>query len=104
MILIDENSILHAANSSKKLNVTIAEAKNHLPKLIHNSETHGVIPISRHGKVVAYLVSKKYRKITTKSNQFTEKLKALETNTYYPLKIFGKDIRSKRTRTRGFFL
>lgn len=96
MILIDENSILHAANSSKKLNVTIAEAKNHLPKLIHNSETHGVIPISRHGKVVAYLVSEKeYRKLTTKSNQFTEKLKSFRDKHILSSKDIWKDIRSK---------
>jgi prevent-host-death family protein len=96
MILIDENSILHAANSSKKLNVTIAEAKNHLPKLIHNSETHGVIPISRHGKVVAYLVSEKeYRKLTTKSNQFTEKLKSFRDKNKLSSKDIWKDIRSK---------
>jgi len=96
MILIDENSILHAANSSKKLNVTIAEAKNHLPKLIHNSETHGVIPISRHGKVVAYLVSEKeYRKLTTKSNQFTEKLESFRDKNKLSSKDIWKDIRSK---------
>jgi|JI8StandDraft_1071087.scaffolds.fasta_scaffold260637_1 prevent-host-death family protein len=96
MILIDENSILHAANSSKKLNVTIAEAKNHLPKLIHNSETHGVIPISRHGKVVAYLVSEKeYRKLTTKSNQFTEKLKSFRDKNKLSSKDIWKSIRSK---------
>jgi prevent-host-death family protein len=96
MILIDENSILHAANSSKKLNVTIAEAKNHLPKLIHNSETHGVIPISRHGKVVAYLVSEKeYRRLTTKSNQFTEKLQSFRDKNKLSSKDIWKDIRSK---------
>ena len=96
MILIDENSILHTGNSSKKLNVTIAEAKNHLPKLIHNSETHGVIPISRHGKVVAYLVSEKeYRKLTTKSNQFTEKLKSFREKHILSTKDIWKDIRSK---------
>ncbi|MBL0263235.1 MAG: type II toxin-antitoxin system Phd/YefM family antitoxin [Leptospiraceae bacterium] len=96
MILIDENSILHTANSSKKRNVTIAEAKNHLPKLIHNSETHGVIPISRHGKVVAYLVSEKeYRRLTTKSNQFTEKLQSFRNKHILSSKDIWKDIRSK---------
>ena len=96
MILIDDNSILHTANSSKKLNVTIAEANNHLPKLIHNSETHGVIPISRHGKVVAYLVSEKeYRRLTTKSNQFTEKLKSFRDKNILSSKDIWKDIRSK---------
>ena len=96
MILIDENSISHTANSSKKLNVTIAEAKNHLPKLIHNSETHGVIPISRHGKVVAYLVSEKeYRRLTAKSNQFTEKLQSFRDKNILSSKDIWKDIRSK---------
>lgn len=98
MILIDENSILHTANSSKKLNVTIAEAKNHLPKLIHNSETHGVIPISRHGKVVAYLVSEKdFRKLTTESNKFSEKLKNFRDKNILSSKDIWKDIRSKET-------
>jgi prevent-host-death family protein len=98
MVLIDKDSILHEANYNKKLNVTIAEAKNHLPKLIHNSETHGVIPISRHGKVVAYLVSEKdFRKLTSKSNQFSEKLKNFRDKNILSSKDIWKDIRSKET-------
>ena len=96
MILVDDNLILHKANSSKKLNVTIVEAKNHLPKLIHNSDTHGVIPISRHGKVVAYLVSEKeYRKLTAGSNQFFEKLKNFRDKHVLSSKDIWKNIRSK---------
>ena len=36
---------------------TIAQAKNHLPKLIHAAETGEDIRISRHGKLVAVLIS-----------------------------------------------
>lgn len=36
---------------------TIAQAKNQLPKLIHSAEAGEDIRISRHGKVVAILVS-----------------------------------------------
>jgi prevent-host-death family protein len=36
---------------------TIAQAKNHLPKLIHAAETGDDIRISRHGKLVAVLIS-----------------------------------------------
>lgn len=98
MILIDKDSFLHEANSTKKLNVTIAEAKNQLPKLIHNSEMHGVIPISRHGKVVAYLVSEKdFRKLTTNSNQFSEKLKFFRDKNLLSTEDIWKNIRSKET-------
>lgn len=37
--------------------LTIADAKNNLPKLIHAAETGDDIHISRHGKPVAVLVS-----------------------------------------------
>jgi len=36
---------------------TIAQAKNHLPKLIHAAEAGDDIRISRHGKLVAVMVS-----------------------------------------------
>ncbi|MDD4963990.1 MAG: type II toxin-antitoxin system Phd/YefM family antitoxin [Gallionella sp.] len=36
---------------------TIAQAKNHLPKLIHAAEAGEDIRISRHGKLVAVLIS-----------------------------------------------
>ncbi|MFY9261337.1 MAG: type II toxin-antitoxin system prevent-host-death family antitoxin [Gallionella sp.] len=36
---------------------TIAQAKNHLPKLIHAAEAGDDIGISRHGKLVALLIS-----------------------------------------------
>jgi len=98
MILIDKDSILHNANANKKLNVTIAEAKNHLPKLIHNSETEGIIPISRHGKVVAYLVSEKdFRKLVHSSNNFSERLKNFRDKNKLSSEDIWKNIRSKET-------
>ena len=36
---------------------TIAQAKNHLPKLIHLAEAGDDIRISRHGKLVAVMIS-----------------------------------------------
>ncbi|KXW57013.1 type II toxin-antitoxin system Phd/YefM family antitoxin [Ferrovum myxofaciens] len=36
---------------------TIAQAKNHLPKLIHAAEAGDDIRISRHGKLVAVIIS-----------------------------------------------
>jgi prevent-host-death family protein len=36
---------------------TIAHAKNHLPKLIHAAEAGDDIRISRHGKLVAVMIS-----------------------------------------------
>jgi|UniRef100_E6QQZ7 prevent-host-death family protein len=36
---------------------TIAHAKNHLPKLIHVAEAGDDIRISRHGKLVAVIIS-----------------------------------------------
>lgn len=36
---------------------SIAQAKNHLPKLIHAAEAGDDIRISRHGKLVAVMVS-----------------------------------------------
>lgn len=38
--------------------VPIFEAKNKLPFFIHKAETEGPIPISRHNKEVAYIISK----------------------------------------------
>ncbi|MBO4404909.1 MAG: type II toxin-antitoxin system prevent-host-death family antitoxin, partial [Treponema sp.] len=41
------------------------EAKNKLPFFIHLAEREGPVPISRHNKEVAYLISKEdYEKIT----------------------------------------
>ncbi len=96
MILIDKDSILLSANSNKKLGVTVAQAKNHLPKLIHDSETEGIIPISRHGKVVAYLVSEKdFRKLTHSSNHFLEKLNNFRDKNELSSDDIWKNVRSK---------
>ena len=44
--------------------LTIADAKNNLPKLIHAAEAGDDIHISRHGKPVAVLVSEeRYRQL-----------------------------------------
>nr|CAA6809633.1 MAG: Antitoxin [uncultured Thiotrichaceae bacterium] len=39
--------------------ITIVDAKNNLPKLIHTAEAGGDIHISRHGQPVAVLISEK---------------------------------------------
>ena len=38
--------------------IPVFEAKNRLPFYIHKAETEGIIPISRHNNVVAYIISK----------------------------------------------
>ena len=38
--------------------IPIYEAKNRLPFFIHQAETEGPIPISRHNKEVAFIISK----------------------------------------------
>jgi antitoxin Phd len=39
-----------------KRNVSVAEAKNNLPSLVHDVEEHGAIGIQRRGKTVAVIV------------------------------------------------
>lgn len=39
------------------MGVTIAEAKQTLPALVHEAERRGEIELTRRGKVVAYIVS-----------------------------------------------
>ncbi|MGZ8215299.1 MAG: type II toxin-antitoxin system Phd/YefM family antitoxin [Methylosarcina sp.] len=47
---------------------TIAEAKNHLSKLIHQLESDGAIHLTRHGKPVAVMLSEaNYQKLTQKN-------------------------------------
>lgn len=76
--------------------VTVAEAKNHLPKLIHNSEMHGIIPISRHGKVVAYIVSERdFRKLTQSTNGFLDKLKSFREKHNFTEEDIWSNVRSK---------
>lgn len=38
--------------------IPVFEAKNKLPYFLHLAETDGPIPIMRHNKVVAYIISK----------------------------------------------
>ena len=38
--------------------IPVFEAKNRLPFYIHKAETEGIIPISRHNNVVAYIISR----------------------------------------------
>lgn len=76
--------------------VTIAFAKNNLPKLIHSSETEGIIPISRHGKVVAYIISEKdLNSLTKSSNHFSEKLKSFQEANQLTNEDIWKNTRNK---------
>jgi antitoxin (DNA-binding transcriptional repressor) of toxin-antitoxin stability system len=57
---------------------SIAHTKNHLPVLVHSLETNPSIPITRRGKVVAYLVStREYESLIGKKKQFTELWKSM---------------------------
>ena len=94
------NFISRTKNTGVTLNsktvFTIAEAKNRLPKLIHNSEKEGIISISRHGKIVAYIICEKdFKKIIKSSNDFYSKLKEFrEKNTLDNVSIWD-NIRDK---------
>ncbi|HFC92472.1 MAG TPA: type II toxin-antitoxin system Phd/YefM family antitoxin [Leucothrix mucor] len=54
---------------------SIAEAKTHLPQLIHKAEQEGEIHLSRHGKEVAVIISiQKYQLLNRKQLNFGEVL------------------------------
>jgi prevent-host-death family protein len=51
-----------------KRNVSVAEAKNNLPALVHDAEEQGAIGIQRRGKTVAVIVGlRDYERMRAKS-------------------------------------
>ena len=57
---------------------SIAEAKTHLPQLIHKAEQEGEIHLSRHGKEVAVIISiQRYQLLNRKQRDFEEVLNNL---------------------------
>lgn len=78
---------------------TIAQAKNQLPKLIHSAEAGEDIPISRHGKVVAILVSaERYQQyFQSGAGVFNAMMKWRESQT--DLKLTDVEVESWRDRS-----
>jgi prevent-host-death family protein len=57
--------------------VSIAEAKNHLPRLVQQAETGGAVHITRRGRPVAVLLSEQeYARLNRPRRQFGEFLTA----------------------------
>jgi prevent-host-death family protein len=54
---------------------SIAEAKTHLPQLIHKAEQEGEVHLSRHGKEVAVIISiQEYQRLNRIKRNFSEVL------------------------------
>ena len=82
---------------------SIAHTKNHLPVLVHSLESNPAIPITRRGKVVAYLVStKEYDALKGKRKKFTDEWKSLRSSTDFNKYSFSdQDTASWRDSSKG---
>ncbi|BBE51048.1 hypothetical protein OYT1_ch1494 [Ferriphaselus amnicola] len=83
---------------------TIAQAKNHLPKLIHSAEAGEDVRISRHGKVVAILVSvERYQQhFQAGKGVFSAMMRWRESNTSLDLTSDEVDSLRDRSPARDF--
>ncbi|MBK8396627.1 MAG: type II toxin-antitoxin system Phd/YefM family antitoxin [Leptospiraceae bacterium] len=81
---------------------SIAHTKNHLPVLVHSLENTPVIPITRRGKVVAYLLStREYDSLKGNRKSFTEALKTLRASDEFKKNSFSdKDFANLRDTTK----
>lgn len=76
-------------NTTEK-SYSIAHTKNHLPVLVHSLESNPSIPITRRGKIVAYLVStKEYEALKGKRRKFTDSWKLYQSLNTVQLHLFG---------------
>ena len=54
---------------------SIAEAKNHLPRLVHRAESGTAVELTRHGRPVAVIVSRgEYDRLTSRRPSFGDAL------------------------------
>jgi PHD/YefM family antitoxin component YafN of YafNO toxin-antitoxin module len=82
---------------------SIAHTKNHLPVLVHSLETNPSIPITRRGKVVAYLVStREYESLIGKRKQFTDAWKSLrKSEDFKKYALSDKEVSTWRDSSSG---
>ena len=82
---------------------SIAHTKNHLPVLVHSLESNPSIPITRRGKIVAYLVStKEYEALKGKRRKFTDSWKTLrDSDDFKKYTLSDKEVSSWRDSSTG---
>ncbi len=82
---------------------SIAHTKNHLPVLVHSLDSNPVIPITRRGKVVAYLLStREYELLQGKRKSFTEAVKTLRNSEEFKKNpLSEKDFANLRDKNTG---
>lgn len=82
---------------------SIAHTKNHLPVLVHSLESNPTIPITRRGKVVAYLIStKEYDALKGKRRKFTDDWKSLRDSDDFKKNSFSeKEVANWRDSSTG---
>jgi len=89
-------------NTTEK-SYSIAHTKNHLPVLVHSLESNPSIPITRRGKIVAYLVStKEYEALKGKRRKFTDSWKTLRaSDEFKKFTLSDKEVSSWRDSSTG---
>lgn len=82
---------------------SIAHTKNHLPVLVHSLDSNPVIPITRRGKVVAYLLStREYDSLKGKRKSFIQAVKTLRNSEEFKKNpLSEKDIVNLRDKSKG---
>lgn len=82
---------------------SIAHTKNHLPVLVHSLESSPVIPITRRGKVVAYLLStREYDSLKGNRKSFTDAWKTLRNSEDFKKSpLSEKDFANLRDKSTG---
>jgi prevent-host-death family protein len=82
--------------------VTVAQAKNHLPVLIHRAETNGMISITRRGKIVAYIISEEnLKRLTRKENGFYKKINSFREEAGKESLLEKDEFKNLRDKTQG---
>jgi len=82
---------------------SIAHTKNHLPVMVHSLESISSIPITRRGKIVAYLVStKEYDALKGKRGKFTDSWKSIRASEDFKKISFStKEVSNWRDTSTG---
>jgi antitoxin (DNA-binding transcriptional repressor) of toxin-antitoxin stability system len=82
---------------------SIANTKNNLPVLVHSLDSNSIIPITRRGKVVAYLIStREYDALKGNRKKFTSEWKAMRNSDDFKKNSFSdKEISSWRDSSKG---
>jgi prevent-host-death family protein len=85
------------------INPTIANTKNNLPQMIYSLEQRKNIPITRHGKIVAYLISsREYESLKNMKKKFSTEWKELrKSKDFKKFSITESEVQSWREKSSG---